>query len=278
MFLPRTHDALIELAANSQFAVGVHSHDQIRTGQMGIPLGSVEFDPYKHEVTDIDLLSVMGEATGEHYVNEVLPNKPVNINVLTDYQNTGDIPKISSLKKLISFALTETIEGALPSITDRQFNYSFGPLPEDVRTTNTPESLASETEEQRAESIKGLCVNGLTLIISDFRNFPAAYLLQNELSDAVAIKVNHPAQLKIPANVGVISLGKGVEVNTNIPASLNIVNSHLATQREKLLTNLGYAGLSVVEVVYDPKQPSKFDDTKTDSDLAEALNAYAKSN
>ena len=93
---------------------------------MGIVLGDTEFDPSRHNVADINPLSLMAEATGADYVQQVIPEKPLDISVVTDLANIDDDPRISARKIDAARQLTSLLADAMPSITDHVHPYVVG--------------------------------------------------------------------------------------------------------------------------------------------------------
>ncbi len=276
MRLPETQDAIIELASNSELAQGVHTQSRPRAGGTGIALGDVPFDPSRHTVADINPMSLMGEVTGDPYVTLVLPRKDTVINVVTDFGQTGDIQAVSKLKYDLGHDITTEIEDALPSITDRIRRFSIGEIPT-VAAHEDYRGLMSHSEDARIEDIQELCLQGLTVIVSDFNKLPLHKQSSNSL-EGVAIKVTHPLELPLAPGNGVISLGQGREVNTKKPKELNEWNRRVTEKRQQLFEGLGSTGLQVVEVVYCPTLVDGYNVQKADSELAVAIADYTQAN
>lgn len=275
MWLTETQDAFLELASNSELAQGVHTQTRPRIGQGGVPLGEIPFDPSRHSASDINVFSLMGEATGQPYVSMVMPRKDVAINVVTDFGQSGDNQAVANLKHSIGHDVTDAIEEALPSITDRLFRYSLGDVPAEAAGDDY-ESLREETEEERVGSVKDLCLNGLTVVVSGFQSLPL-HKYGNGI-DGIAIKVTHPLELPLAPGQGVVSLGGGYEVKTNKPKQLAEYNQSIEQKHQTALANLRSIGLQVVEVVYNPSKDGGYDGKKADSDLAKAVEEYANAN
>ena len=275
MQLPETQAAFSELAANSELTQGVHTHSRARTGSNGLPLGDIPFDASRHAPWEINPLSLMADVMGAPHVSQVLPSREVSLNVLTDFGRTGDSLAVANLKHGLNGDITSAIEDALPSITDRLFKYSFGNAPVDIRNGDY-DTLPDANDEERADSAVRLCINGLTLIISDFKHLPLRKVTDTSL-EGIAIKVNHPLELAIKPGLGIISLGGLVEVNTNKPEELDKVNTMLAERRQAILDSLGQSGLQVVEVVYSSSQPGNYDVAAADAAIAKAIRSYSNS-
>lgn len=274
MNLPQTKSALTELAANSRFGAGIHIEPQPRVGYDGVVIGEVPYDPARHSPLDINPLSLMAEATGEQHVQLVLPNRPLDMNIVVDYGYGEDHPKIAAMKRNLAHRLETAAQSALPSITDKVYSYAIGE-PDEIDMGI--HYFEASSDHERATFVAGLCLEGLTFVLSDFRHLPLAELSQADLSGGVAVKVNHPSERALPANVGVIALGGGKEVNTSNTKQLNNWNRELAERHEQIVRGLNTAGMSVAGAVYTPSLNEGFSVASVDEQLAQAVTAYAKS-
>src|SRR5690606_16110980 len=82
---------------------------------------------------------------------------------------------------------------------------------------------------------------GLSFIVSDFQRFELAEKFSNR-ADVVALKVNHPMELEVPANVGHLILGGLVEINTNNARELAAYNAELADYHADIVARIKATG------------------------------------
>lgn len=274
MELPRTQEALHVLASDDRFGSGTHIESRVQTGMDGMIIGEEPFDPIYHSPYDINPGSLMEAVTGQPYVDQVLARRPLSVNVVADYGDGGDHPKITAMKQRLAMVLKTAAQNAVPSITDRVYTYAIGTG--DYYEQNIDAWLDDGDEVGRAISVASLCLDGLTFVISDFRRLPLYAVEGVNLEDAMAIKANHPAELSLPANVGVIPLGHGEEINTNKTKQLERKNAELQARHLSIIHKLQQANISVIGAVYDPREAGGFQAETVDADLSNAIIAYAK--
>lgn len=277
MHLPKTSGALSESMANNRTGPGAHAFANNRAGGGGLFLGEVPFDFQQHEVTDILSSSSMEVVTGEPHVGMYRPNHPLHMNVVTDYGNDADDARIMRVKRLAARNITEGILGQLTSVTDRLESYAVGALGSS-RLPRGQFMLADrdKTEEERAKAVARLSLEGLTLVISDFRSLPLATSKVGSYKETLALKVNHPLERRIPANIGFLSVKGLFEINTGKSRELEKANQRLEEQHKRKVGELEDAGITVVSVVIDPKSPQKVDVRELDRSLARGVKDIAR--
>jgi hypothetical protein len=265
MLFPQTQEQLYEMAAMQPLMSGVHRADMPDTGRYGLVMGETVFDPLIDSVGDIRPDSIKARITGAPHVQVVMPRENMNVNLVVDADSgQEDHWKISQQKQKMALGLAESVWDSTPSSTDWFGVYYLGEgASKELQHVGTP---------IKVENVADLCLGGITMIMSDFRRLH----FDRKLPGTIGIKVNHPADLSIPPNVGVIPLGNGIDVNTNKKRELQELNDTLRARRESILRRLADAGLSTVEVVYRPSKASGFDVAKADAEIANKLKAYAK--
>lgn len=274
MAFPETTEAVAELFANRQYGQGAHTLSAARTGVDGIALGEVQFDPYLHDAYDIKPISLTELLTGQPQVDVVRPNFPVHINVVTDYTDKGDNDPIARSKRNVAHTVTKYLEEALSSVADRLDTYAVGSGMSHGSAILDAEELAQEdaSEEEKAEAVASLCMRGLTVVISDFAGLPL-YGTNGDFSETVGIKLNHLLERNVPANMGVIAISGGVEVNTNKPKKLAPVNNLLEHNHQEAISRLKDAGLSMASLVARADKIGGFDQTQSDKEISLAIKA-----
>ncbi|MCA9330138.1 hypothetical protein KDA11_05795 [Candidatus Saccharibacteria bacterium] len=264
MQLSHTGDALSEMRANVMHGSGVHPSSQLRIGGGGQYLGDMPFDPSIHEATDINPMSIMGMALDQPHVSVYRPEKPLQVNLVADYRNMGGDQNISRAKRSVAHHLSDGIYDALYSATDRLNTYVFGARQGEFFDSGTQEVIEEE-------DIADLCLDGLTLVVSDFARLK---LDSNNRSfeSAIAVKVNHLLERQIPSKVGVIALSGGGEVNTNNARKLLAVNQELARQHQTAVQRLRQQGFKIASIVARADlRPFGYDVDDADRQLADAI-------
>lgn len=269
MLLPQTYTALAELPADTRFASGGHVAYNPQENVYGLEIGEVAFDPSVHSASDIMPFSPTEELTGQQQVEMVLPYKPLTLNIVADYvEKSNDHPNIRKIKALAVQKLLEAIEESMPSIMDRVYSYSLGESiqKEQYLTQKIPDAELPVM----ADKVADISNSGLSIMISDFRRLPVAET-GKQLPETIAIKVNHPAELSLPKNCGVIALGGALEVNTNNSKSLDNFNAILNSRHQAIVDKLKASGMSVITAVTNHKMVHGLDIAQIDQDLAQAI-------
>lgn len=253
---PKTQEALSEFYANSPYGVGEHTRPQPKAGTMGQILGHKPFDPAVHNLEDIDPLAVVDdESMGPHYVQEVLPDKPFYMSVVSDRTSRFGadallLPKVEAID-----AIAMGMDSSLVGATD----YAH------IKETK------GNSREVFAQDLSDSARQQLTFGVSDFHGM---HFDKTELEGVVAIKVNHLLERGIPQNVGFISLGGAVELNTGDKKQLDKFNAKLEEHHLEIVDGLEQAGAEVVSVIVDSRMQDGFDVEGVDSAIAEALDQF----
>lgn len=278
MAYPETSAALRELGATTTYGIGVHTHPTIAVGVPGLTLGDVQFNPAKHDFLDVNHFSLMGEATGDLHVTEVLPNRPLNLNIVTDLGSIWDARVVTRRKAQAARDIGEGILAAMPSLTDRATTYTVGDSPRNPARSGETRlvSLDEARESGRAESVAALAPEGPLVVFSDFIHLPLEeHVTEDVARNVLAVKINHPFERKIPANIGVLALNAGYDLDTSKKRQLARANARLDDRHAGVMARLENAGITVVDIILDPKQPGGFDQHYADVRVAEGLKALA---
>ena len=272
--LEQTQQALSELSASRQYEFGTHGGLQLKSGVPGTDVGEFPFNPAKHSPVDIYPFSLMEQATGVPHVRMVIPHRPLEANIVVHHDNlANDDPRIVRMKRGLAQVVMQEVEDALPGLTDRPFSYEVGGDLIEAESGLGVETLETQDDQPLtiARSVAELCAESLTFVISDFKRLPLDEA-GADYSSTIAIKVNHLAEMALPPNIGIVSLGAAAEVNTNKQRELQKFNMELAQQHQSITERLKRAGIAVAQVVFDPRySPYNFDVTEADKQTAAAV-------
>lgn len=276
--LHNTSQALYQWRVNHrELDFGLHASGQVANGIDGVAIGEEQFDPSRHTADMIDPMS-MGEAMFDvPHVAMVVPYRNEQMNVVL-HQDPAlrNLPSylqpIREQKQKLAEDLVSSLESS-KQVGDQVNLFVVGDSDVEV-PRRVPATIIGETEqpEEAAQAVAGVCVRGLTFVISDFNALPIEKSMPSQFKNTVAIKVNHLLEKELPANVGRISMGGLKEVNTNKAKQLQAVNEGLRQKHEGIAVSLQDQGLAVAEVVYgSPDQPH--DSKTTDAQIARAIRA-----
>lgn len=254
--LPRTSEVLTQYGANVPFGLGSHLDPSISTGVSGISVGEVPFDPALHDATDIDFGSAEEMLTGDFHVEQVIPERPLSYFTVVDATARREFDSIARTKRIARGLIAGALTDQVVSIGDRAML----------------EDVVGQDRQPFTVKTKDALDMGLTFALGDFEGFNA----KRDLNGLVAIKVNHLLERELPANVGYISLGGAVEIDTNNPNQLAQVNDALEQKHQEVVESLESADAQVVCVVADPRLKPEFDAPKTDEDIAKAIEKLAR--
>lgn len=268
--LHETSDALGDFAANTQYGFGSHYERNIRTGVAGLPLGDTEFDPTRHQLSDINHLSPMTDLTGEFYVSEVIPQRPLTVNVILDGRGGNEHHVIAAQKRRAQQGISTGLVEAVPGITDHAAAYVLSDENTRNYTNFDGEYLPVRSEEEAGRIVEDIALSGLTFVVSDFKKLR----LQRIDGQMIAIKANHPLERAIPQNIGFVSLGGAIELDTHNLRQLNRVNSALEQRHDAIIDGIQAAGAKAISVQAVPKSEHGFFVMNTDRRIAEAVEAY----
>ena len=254
-----TSNQIEQLGANIQNRFGRHARLQPTVSVGGIDVGSLDYNPRRHKPSQIDPFSLMAQITGEAQVRVQIPMNPLLISFVGDYRFHGDRPEVARMK-------TKAIDTILRSLEDTVPNLD----PQDTRKLRG----GPETDARTEEELLRFCSDGLCVIVGDFRRFKLDKAFSNR-ANVIALKVNHGIERSVMSNVGQVSLGRGVSVNTNKPEALQRVNDSLAEQHDTIMARLEAAGAIAGSVILAPRAEGHLLMPDTDLVMAGAIQSIS---
>ncbi len=269
--LPLTEALLGDYQANQWPVSGSHTYNEVADAISGLVIGEALYDPVKHLPTAINPFSLMEMALDEPHVLSVLPAFGLEVNVVVDRTSKEEDPRFTRAKLSLADKLTASIERALPGFSDRQKLYVLGDTSQRSYDRDIEYVAVEASESGFTTAVADICVNGLNFVISDFYSLRKSINSSKRFNNTVGIKVNHPFELALPANVGTIALGGAEEVNTSKRRELKRKNDSLQTHHAKIITILDSLGVFTANVVYDPQHPSGLRFDEADRQIAAAL-------
>lgn len=258
--LVQTEQVLRDLYAHTDSNYGVHTFPEQRVSAAGIDLGSLDYDPERHEAHMIDPLSAMQDVFDVPQVHVQLPFRPIVASVITDRRIEDVNPRIAESKLLA----IDSIGGALVKV--------MPPL-DFVKVAEIDFGSTDEADERDAVRLAN---EGLGIIVSDFSRFNLGPKTFSGRSDVLAVKVNHPIELEVPAGVGRLVLGGVLEINTDNPNELEAYNHDLSNYHASINERIRQSGAVCVQVVTDASVGHRFDSVLADTELASAISSFSK--
>lgn len=252
--LPETSRALYDFRTAEEQGMGMHMASHVVVGNQGTFIGETLFDPSRHPTSAINLLSPMGMMTGLPYAKEVIPQKHLEMNVIihddsADRAQPSWAATLPAYKQQLASSIHEAIV-ASKQVSDQANVYLVG-------NPRFPERYGSDvrhvtgTEKPQAAAEKVAELSGraaLTFLLGDFTSLPLDQV-EGNFRRTVAVKANHPLEMRIPAKRGVIPLGGDREVDTYNRRQLKQVNAELLQEHQTIVSRLGKAGVLLAATV-----------------------------
>ena len=273
----QTESALAELPSNLFDSRGRHNSFDIKTGVSGVKIGESEYDPTKHTPLDIDPMSTMSMITGMPYVRQVIPNRPIEANVILHNSKAGSRSDIFEIKSKLASTLIGEISRAMPAIRDRVNCYVIGDdleLSQELLRLGANAIKGTEDPVVAATKTADLCMNGLAFILSDFERLPLEEV-DHVFSRTVGIKVNHKYDINIDDLRGrkaVLGVGGSREIRLWKDKDVDSFNEGLEVHDEAIVERLKRIGISVARVISDQNEINGFSVKGADSQIARAIN------
>jgi hypothetical protein len=273
----QTENALADIAANFPSSRGRHFGDGIKAGARGVSIGEVAYDPSKHSPTKINPLSINGLITGEPFVPQVIPSRPIEANIIVHNDPRSNRKDLYRTKFSLAESLAAQISGSMPAFRDRVNVYLLG---EEVELSRELGRLDAEkidnTEDPviAAQTTAELCMNGLAFVISDFENLPL-YETGSRFRGTVGIKNNHQLDLDISSIAGnraVLSLGQAREVKLWKPKEVSSFNEALARHDQEVVGRLERVGMKIARVISSQSEYNGYNLKAADQSIASAIN------
>jgi len=276
--LPETSRALYELDTDFDRRIGLHLVDEQRITEYGLVVGQEVFDPSRHNVAQIDPASMEDGPNSQLAVNRLMPFNRLVMNIMVDATEQPPVPDflapLVQAKRNLMVEIAEALRGSMYMGDRARVNVlgsaiDFSPIP---MANHFPVAAGSaELYEQLARISRE---GSLSVLISDFERLNPSLLPPG----LIGIKVNHPLELKLPADSGKIPFGGTKESRTYVPKQLAKTNAELAMRHQTIVDNLVASGVMPVSVVFDPKVSDNFDVVQTDSRLAVAVRRLESGN
>lgn len=271
MALYESGEAFAELMGNRQGRFGMHTSDYVTAGWNGIYVGDREFDPTRHQPSDINHFSIMAAATGEPYVRNVLPAIPRDITIITEHDGRRDTPEVNAAKYALGQQLRGELKTALPRIGDSVYQYHIGPTTDSVDLRHVELLDRPEDPLETVDMIANLCRGGLSFVIGNFspKNIP---LRKADVSftDTIGIRVMHPEELAVSESEK-RRLNKGNEIVSATDA--RTFNRAQARYNQAVERDMQDVGIKVARVVLKNTAHNHllFDEAAVDTAISEAI-------
>ncbi len=275
--LEKTSAALYDLMGDNTRQFGQHLRTDIVVGQPGINVGETRFDPTLHEVGAVNpiALTPMMLDTDMPYVNLRIPYRPVELNVVID-DNSGLEIKHEWIKPLAKYRakigaeLVSSIEDSKQP-DDSVKLFVVGNPSEASIYDRTAKIVETKTADESAAVAAEICSKGISIVISNFENFPIDQKEDIDFRQIVGVKANHPRDIVYLPNTGTWTLGGLKEVNTDNQKDLRKVNEKLLAKHNGIIQKLGSKGMHLAKVVYDERFKDGIDIPYVDKELSKAI-------
>jgi len=262
MQLPKTREALADLAANSKYGMGGHLEEDPRAGMYGLQIGEVDYDPLLHEPEDIINDSAYAEASGIEQVAYMLPARPLHFNVVADLGSVAGSLPVRTAKEETIMTLSRELRANPGDSFDSISMYVLG-------------GTRKVRQELRAEKVKSdrqlleICSSGLTFVLSDFSRLMAVFHNRN-IAGTVGLKVDHLLEVSVP-RMGELVVGKGKELDTANEGDRAAFNARLERHHAGILDDLERSEISAVQIVTPTDLQGNFNVQTTDVAIANAI-------
>ena len=251
--LEQTSAALQDYVVNQGFLPGVHGSIQPQIGGKGRVVSDVLLNPSNFDLSAIDPFSIDGIVSDGIYVTRTIPHKRLYVSVIVQADRAQDHPGIVAAKRQLASTLLETIDASMPDRRDRVYGYYLGNDPFQLDDFDVEALPYSTDSTVNTRTVADVCQQGLAFVISDFKRLQFGQEHRSSLPAAVAVKLNHPFELAIPANSGNWTLGGGKVLKTNNMGKLAQANNELRAYHDQQESLLRAARFAVAAVVSEPK-------------------------
>jgi hypothetical protein len=272
----RTESALSELPSNMNEGRGRHSSFEIKTGVPGVKIGESEYDPSKHTPMDIDPMSMMGMITGNPYVRQVIPSRPIEANIIIHNSPNSSRSDIFQVKSNLASTLSSEISRAMPAIRDRVNCYIVGEESEissELLRLGVNYLDGTENPEVADITTADLCMNGLAFVISDFEEL-ALDKTGNRFSRTIGIKVNHQYEVDMSELRGrrvEIGAGGARSIRAWKAKEFDSFNQSLIDHDQSIVNRLQSVGISVARVIANNNDVQGFSVNNADQEISRVI-------
>lgn len=238
-YFPRVSHELERQAGQIRKMPGLHEHPQIAVAPVGLQVGSTDFDPARHSWAAIDALSPMETVTGEQQVRVVKPINPALLTIIGDYRTGDNHPVINDSKR-------RAVEAIVAGLVKSKPVFDKVSVEEFERGANETDA---DVDEELADEIAR---PGLKILVGDGGQIARENTPFTRIGDALYVRVKHPLELSVPRNVGYVTLGGNVEVNTNDDEQTDYADELLTGRHENDNNRLRALGLHTVLTTLRP--------------------------
>jgi hypothetical protein len=243
-------------------------------GLISSPESHVEFDPAIHDPDQIDHFSFEGLTMDEDQVRIIDRELPLYMNLALDETSRSGYSRLTSAKQKVARHLAQELKGIMEHDQDDAYSVSFqdeASRPSKSRLIDQVTAVAGRQQIPGKMSVITETDPALPIFLGDFsrQNF-------SSLDGALAVKINHILERRVPANAGLIGLGGGYELDTNNDRHLAAYNRVLEAKHLRTVSALQEVGAQVVAVVADPRREYGFDVNSTDQAIAQGVALLAK--
>jgi hypothetical protein len=273
-----TSRALFDFNADT-IHTGTHIASNPRRDRSGMTIGRADFDFNRDSLSRIDPFSdpfsIFDEVSPEMPEVEInMPYSSLVLNVIVDIYSLSRFPEelksIDEKKRRLMIDIAECIFRAASRDDSRLFvllgdNDSTNDLA--LEEAYSEEVGSPEGYFSRVDDISS--TGDINFLFSDFSGFGDGIGRLPEL--IVPVKYNHPIELELPKNAGIIPFGETKECNTNSPKDLKRANQGLQRAHHLIMSSLSRTGHNPISVVYDQAFEEGFNVTEVDEAVAEAI-------
>lgn len=274
--LEQTSYALEEYVVDRGLIAGIHGSTQTQIGGKGRVISDAPLHPSTLDLTAIDPFSIDSIAFGQLNVTRTIPDKRLNVSVIVQADRSKDHPGIIAAKSRLAETLMDTLDASMPHRRDRVLSYYLGADELSINGEDIEALPYSDDPGVNAKTIAEVCQDGLTFVIGDFKRLQFDTTQRRMLQAAVAIKLNHPFELEIPANTGRWTLSVSEVLDSHNKRKLAAANGNLLDNHTQQISLLRAAGFAVATVVTDPRDHKwGFDYDTADKAIADAVTTVA---
>lgn len=257
--LPETAKALQERSVHNRRPIGSHFNPRIEIAKAGRIVYEEPYDPVKHVGHVPNPLSIQKELTGQEQVTYRQSRRPSDIDIIVhaDYEDRLSLPWMTMAKDKLQTTIAGSIKAINVGFDDRVYTHAVGDTSRIAGDwlKNTDTVIDTEDNVLAAAEISKLCQNGLTYIISPFRNLPLRDHT-GKMSEIIGIKTNHINEIQLQADNAVYSTGEPENpyINTRDAKQLAGWNEILLSRDQTRIDRLGEVGIAVAQVLFEGRR------------------------
>lgn len=287
-----TQNALADLAANRYLGVGLHRGVTTVASSIGSVIRHAPLNPSEgHMSADIDPMAWEEDIIDIPHVALTTVRNPLQVNVVTHLRNPkSEITNVNDKRNLLARHISEALANARPGRNDQVWQYAVGEAANEGKGPEVEVISTNGNPRKDAKTIADICQEGLTLVISDYLRLPLESQPKSYFPQTVAIKANHPTDLKIMEGVGpvptgysdpsrrrgIFRLAGGGEVDTENESEVAEVNASLRRLHKGTIARLRASGIAVATLTLNPESQNGYEERAADMAVARAINEVAE--